>query len=69
MINYPYIYRKQRDMVTIIKIDKVDGKEWVFEINEAFNSVHEFDIFDCILVRESDCGNYELILVYEYLPS
>jgi len=51
-------------MVTIIKIDKVDGKGWVFEINEAFNDVHGFDIFDCILVKETDCGNYENLFLF-----
>jgi hypothetical protein len=51
-------------MVTIIKIDKKEGSGWVFEINEAFKSVHGIEIFDCILVKDSDCGNFEKLFLF-----
>ena len=51
-------------MVTIIKIDRVEGNDWVFEINEIFEETHKMVIFDCVLVKESPCGKFEELFLF-----
>jgi len=59
-----FIFVKNMIMVTILKVKNESDDNVGFRINEAFKDAHGFSIFDKILVRDSDCGEYEYLYLF-----
>jgi hypothetical protein len=51
-------------MVTILKIKNNSDFDVNFKINEEFEDANGFSIFDKMLVKDSDCGEFEYLYLF-----
>lgn len=51
-------------MVTVLKVKNESDSNVGYRISEAFKDVHGFSIFDRMLVRNSECGEYEYLYLF-----
>ena len=59
-----FIFVKNTIMVTILKVKNESNSDVSFKINQEFIDAHEFSVFDRMLVKESECGNYEYLYLF-----
>lgn len=51
-------------MVTILKIKNDSDSDVNFKINDEFEDANGFSIFDRMLVKDSDCGEFEYLYLF-----
>lgn len=51
-------------MVTIVKIKNIKDFSWVFDMEKMFEDTHGVGFSDCMLVKESECGDYEYLYLF-----
>ena len=51
-------------MVTILKIKNDSDSEVNFRINDNFRDINGFSVFDRMLVKDSDCGEFEYLYLF-----
>jgi|DEB19_MinimDraft_2_1074335.scaffolds.fasta_scaffold168467_1 hypothetical protein len=51
-------------MVTILKIKNNSDFDVNFKINDEFEDANGFSIFDRMLVKDSDCGEFEYLYLF-----
>jgi hypothetical protein len=51
-------------MVTIVKVKRVEGTDWVSDMERMFEDTHGIDFYDCMLVHDSVCREYEYLYLF-----
>ena len=51
-------------MVTVLKMYNPGGYEMGLKIDSDFYDIHNFSVFDRMLVKESVCGEYEYVYLF-----
>lgn len=51
-------------MVTILKVKNNSEFDVSFKIYQDFNDANGFSVFDKMLVRDSECGDYEFLYLF-----